>query len=92
MMQNTLATVYIRNALELIRQEQRTSREIHQVYSGLQKRLVKADKSVSGGFAENFLSNPFISTALGILEKFSGNYKIKQALKLLKEAGAEVGR
>lgn len=38
---------------------------------------------------EDFLSNPFIQTALSILETFQKNYKVGQAIKLLKEAGKE---
>jgi hypothetical protein len=36
---------------------------------------------------EDFLANPFVKTAMMILEKLSGNYRVSQAMKLLREAG-----
>ena len=47
-----------------------------------------ADGSIQAGL-DDFLSNPFVQTALGILKSFNKTYKVKQAIQLLEEAGRE---
>ena len=81
-MSDSLESVYFRNALRLLAQERRRDNRINQVYIRLRQHNVTAA-------VEDWLSNPFVSTALLILEKLSGNYRIQQAIKLLREAGAE---
>lgn len=79
---NELAQVCYANAMELLRQERRSSRRVNAAYKTLQKNHIQAG-------AESWLANPFVRTALSILQSLSGNYKIKEAIKLLKEAGTE---
>ncbi len=82
-MDKELKQVFFSNALNLIKQERRKARRIYEVYARLHQLQVR------GGITENILSNPFIKTALSILKTFVGNYKIKQAIKLLQEAAEE---
>ncbi len=70
------------NALTLLKSSQRAHKDVHLTYKRLNTIYVR------GGLAD-FLSNPFISTAMSILKTFSTNYKIQQAIKLLQEAGEE---
>ena len=80
-MENSLKKVFIENALNLISQVDYPG--VQKAYQGLTQ--VRLD----AGLAEEFLSNGYIKTALAILKTFVGNYKIKQALKLLQEAAEE---
>ncbi len=77
-----LFRVYYANALRLLASERRLARRVDEVYRILQKNHIQA------GLAD-WLGSPFIGTALTILETFQSNYKIKQAIRLLKEAGKE---
>lgn len=77
-----LSYVFYSNALKLIASERRTSRRIDEVYR------ILARHNVQAGLAD-WLSNPFIRTALQILRKFTDNYKIREATRLLYEAGEE---
>lgn len=79
---NIRAQAYVSNALTLLKQSQRVHKDVHLAYKRLNALHVKAG-------LEDFLTNPFISTAMSILKTFSTNYKIKQAIKLLQEAGEE---
>ena len=81
-MNEPLSVTYVKNAMILLKAEQRSSLRLHEVYARLHRLEVRA------GFAD-FLGNPFLQTALSILEKFSSNYRIKEAIKLLREAGEE---
>jgi hypothetical protein len=81
-MSESLAQVLYANAIKILATERRSHRRVDEVYR------ILARRNVSAGL-ENWLYNPFIKTALSILEKFSGNYKIKEAIKLLQEAGKE---
>jgi hypothetical protein len=77
-----LAKVFYDNALGLLRQERRTSSRVNAAYRTLQKNHIEAG-------AVEWLANPFVRTALSILQSLSGNYKVREAIKLLKEAGSE---
>lgn len=77
-----LAHVFYSNALKLLATERRRSRRIDEVYRILARHNVQADMA-------DWLSNPFIRTAMKLLRSFSSNYKIQQAMKLLEEAGEE---
>jgi hypothetical protein len=50
--------------------------------------LLLKKTSIEAGIID-FLANPFVRSALGILEKFQSNKRISEAIKLLKEAGEE---
>ena len=76
------ARVCYANALELLRQERRSSRRINAAYQTLKQ------NSIEAGIVD-WLSNPFVRTALSILQSLQGNYKVREAIKLLKEAGSE---
>ena len=76
------ARVCYTNALELLRQERRSSRRINAAYQTLKQ------NSIEAGIVD-WLSNPFVRTALSILQSLQGNYKVREAIKLLKEAGSE---
>ncbi len=78
----SLAKVCYDNAMKLLASERRTSRRVNAAYKTLQKNNIEA------GTVE-WLANPFVRTALSILQSLSGNYKIREAIKLLKEAGSE---
>ncbi len=81
-MSEPLSTIYYRNALTLLKAERRNYKRVNDVYVRLGRIEVRAG-------VEDWLGNPFISTALSILEKLTSNYKIKQAVQLLKEAATE---
>jgi hypothetical protein len=74
--------IYYRNALNFLKGERRKAKRIDEAYRKLNR------FNLAGGFVD-FLANPFIRSAISILEKFTGNYKVKEALRLLKEAGQE---
>lgn len=76
------AKVFYDNALELLRQERRSSSRVNAAYKTLTRNHIEAG-------AETWLANPFVRTALSILQSLSGNYKIREAIRLLKEAGTE---
>jgi hypothetical protein len=76
------AKIYYDNAVEFLRQERRSHRRVNAAYTILKKNNIEAG-------AVEWLANPFVRTALSILQSLSGNYKIKEAIKLLKEAGSE---
>jgi hypothetical protein len=77
-----LAYVYYSNAIKLLASERRKSRRVDEVYRMLVRHNIEA------GLAD-WLANPFIRTALTILKKFTDNYKIREATRLLYEAGEE---
>ena len=79
---SALAKTYYDNALTLLKQERRSSRRVNAAYKVLLQNHIQAG-------AVEWLANPFVRTALSILQSLSGNYKIKEAIKLLKEAGCE---
>lgn len=81
-MSETTAQVLYANAVKILALERRTARRVDKAYRVLARHNVNAA-------VEDWLVNPFVKTALSILEKFSGNYRIKEALKLLKAAGEE---
>ena len=78
----SLSQIFYSNALKILATERRTARRVDEAYRILARRNLNAG-------IEDWLYNPFVKTALSILEKFSGNYKIKEALKLLQAAGDE---
>jgi hypothetical protein len=78
----TLPQILYTNAIKILATERRSARRIDEAYRILVRRNLNAG-------LEDWLYNPFVKTALSILEKFSGNYKIKEALKLLQAAGDE---
>ena len=79
---SALSKVLHNNALELLRQERRSSARVNAAYKTLMQNHIEAG-------AVEWLANPFVRTALSILQSLSGNYKVKEAIKLLKEAGSE---
>jgi len=81
-MSESLAQILYANAIKLLDSERRSARRIDQAYRILARRNVNAG-------LEDWLYNPFVKTALTILQKFSSNYKIREALKLLQAAGEE---
>lgn len=81
-MSQTLAQVFYDNALKMLASERRKAQRIDKAYRTLARR------NVHGGL-EEWLYNPFVKTAMSILEKFTDNYKIREALKLLQAAGEE---
>jgi hypothetical protein len=74
--------IYLKNAIDVLEPLATTDKEIARAYLSL-KAL-----TIQGGVLD-FLANPFIRSAIGILEMMQGNPKIKQALSLLQEAGKE---
>jgi len=78
----SLQQIFYQNALKLLAQERRKARRIDGAYRTLARRNMR-------GSLEDWLYNPFVKTAISILSKFSSNYKIKEALKLLQAAGEE---
>lgn len=78
----TLPQILYSNALNILAMERRTARRVDEAYRILARRNLNAG-------LEDWLYNPFVKTALSILQKFSGNYRIKEALKLLQAAGEE---
>ncbi len=81
MNENISQTLYA-NAVKILALERRTARRVDEAYRILARRNVAAA-------IEDWLVNPFVKTAISILEKFSNNYRIKEALKLLQAAGEE---
>ena len=81
-MSESLPQVLYANAIKILALERRSAKRIDQAYR------ILARRNMSAGL-EDWLYNPFVKTALSILEKFSKNYRIKEALKLLKAAGEE---
>lgn len=79
---NNLAHVFYSNAVRLIAEERRSSKRIDEVYR------ILVTHNVEAGLTD-WLANPFIKTALQILRKFTDNYKIREATRLLYEAGEE---
>jgi len=77
-----LHQVLYSNALKILATERRTAKRIDDVYRTLARHNMRASM-------DEWLYNPFVKTALGILERFSSNYKIREALKLLQAAGDE---
>jgi hypothetical protein len=85
-----LSQVLLDNALNILKQERRSSRRVNAAYNVLRQskgRPLVAGK-VTGGVVD-WLANPFVRTALSILQSLSSNYKIREAIKLIKEAGME---
>jgi len=82
--------IFYRNAMAFLAQERRSSKRINAAYKTLleHERTPAEPTEVRAGAVE-WLANPFVRTALSILQSLSGNYKIREAIKLLKEAGAE---
>lgn len=78
----TTAQILYSNAVKILALERRTARRVDEAYRILAKRNVSASM-------EDWLVNPFVKTAISILEKFASNYRIKEALKLLQAAGEE---
>lgn len=74
--------IFAKNALDLLEPMATTSPELAKAYLLLRK------TSIEAGIID-FLANPFVRSALGILEKFQSNKRISEAIKLLKEAGEE---
>ncbi len=78
----SLPQVLYSNALKILATERRTAQRVDKAYR------VLARRNLSAGM-EDWLVNPFVKTAISILEKFTSNYKIREALKLLQAAGEE---
>jgi hypothetical protein len=78
----SLAKVCYDNAMKLLASERRSSRRVNAAYRALQKNTIEAG-------AVEWLANPFVRTALSILQSLTSNYRVREAIKLLKEAGAE---
>ncbi len=78
----SLSQIYYANAIKMIASERRSSKQIDDVYRILVRHNMQADLT-------DWLANPFIRTALQILRKFTDNYKIREATRLLYEAGEE---
>jgi arsenate reductase-like glutaredoxin family protein len=78
----SLAQVCFDNAVKILATERRSSQRVNAAYRILQKNNIEAG-------VVDWLSNPFIRTALSILQSMSGSYKVKEAIRLLKEAGTE---
>jgi hypothetical protein len=79
-----LCEILYHNALVLLSSERRRARQIDQAW----RILCNHNARIYGGLVE-WLANPFFHTAIKILRKFTNNYKIRQALKLLDEAAEE---
>jgi hypothetical protein len=77
-----MSRLYYANAVKILAGERRSARQIDHAWRILNSHNIPA------GMVD-WLTNPFVRTALGILEKFQSNYKVKEAIKLLKEAGEE---
>ena len=78
----SLSQVYFDNALCLLASERRSSRRVNAAYQTLKKNQVTAG-------IEDWMTNPFVRTALSILQSLSGSYKVREAIRLLKAAGTE---
>lgn len=89
-MSQVRTNIFYRNAMALLAKERRSSRRVNAAYKILlrNEREFRPATVVQAGAIE-WLANPFVRTALSILQSLSGNYKIREAIKLLKEAGAE---
>lgn len=85
-MNQGLGKVYWDNALKLLAEAAAEEPGVNEAVKVLLHRDLEA--GIQAGIVD-FLSNPFIQTALTILETFQKNYKVGQAIKLLKEAGKE---
>jgi len=81
-MSESLQELYVKNALRFIKAERRSARKVNEAY------LMLSRCNIQAGLVD-WLANPYLRTALSILEKFTGNYKIQQAVKLLREAGED---
>ncbi len=81
---SALSQVYYQNAINILRDERQIRKKFNHVYARLHTGL-----RVEGGVASFLLSNPFIQTALKILETFESSYKVQQAIRLLRAAGEE---
>ena len=90
-----LAQTYYTNAMNLLNSRvpagpgvraEGSPRRQHRAVDQAYRLLVRARVEAS---LEDFLGNPFVRTALGILRRFSSNYRVEQAIKLLEEAGEE---
>ena len=75
----TIQEVYYRNALAILEAE--ADPRIAVAY-----KLLRSVPVTAG--IEDWILNPFVSTALSILKKFS-SYKVQQAIKLIEEAATE---
>ena len=78
----TLSEVYYKNALALLSSERRKAGRINAAYKLLSKTPINAA-------VEDWLTNPFVRTALTILKGLSSNFKVREAIRLLSEAGKE---
>lgn len=78
----TSMNIYAKNALAILEPLATTDKELARAYLLLKQQRVEA------GFVD-FLANPFVRSAMGILEMLMGNPKVKQAVSLLREAGKE---
>jgi len=86
MTSQSLSEILYVNAIRILAKERRLAGRVNEAYGLLTGHGIRA--SVHAGI-EDWLSNAFVMSAMTILEKFSGNYRVREALALLKEAGAE---
>ena len=84
-MSASLATAYYNNAMAFLKTERRKAARVNAAYRLLQKNSITAS-------AEDWLKNPFVRTALKILQGLTTNPKVRESLRLLKEAGEEMGK
>lgn len=79
---SALAEIYYTNALAILRTERRKAARVNAAYKLLTKTPITAG-------VEDWLQNPFVKTALTILQALTGNWRVREAIKLLKAAGEE---
>ncbi len=77
-----LSEVLAKNALAVLEPIAAEDKDVARAYLMLRQQRVEA------GLVD-FLANPFVRSAMGILEMLVGNAKVREAVKLLKEAGKE---
>ena len=68
--------------MALLNAERRRAGRVNAAYKLLSKTPIQAG-------VEDWLTNPFVRTAMTILKGLSSNYKIRQAIQLLTEAGKD---
>lgn len=75
-----LSKIYVKNALALLGNEEdpRAKEAIS----------LLTQSNIQAGLVD-WLANPFVRSAMSILNMMQGNPKVKQAIKLLTEAGEE---
>jgi hypothetical protein len=81
-------SVYLANAIKLIASERRKAQRVNRLYYKLIGKIQKDPTNIQAGMID-LLSNPFIKSAISILEKFESNYKLREAAKLIKQAITE---